>query len=186
MPERAEPITELLLRWRSGDATALDQLLPLVYEALRRSAEGQLRGEVDGHTLTPTEIVHEAYLRISGTTIVWQDRKHFFAVASTAMRRILVEHARRRLAGRRGGALVAVPFDMVQLPAPATDQRLVALDAALTELGNIEPRLARVIECRFFLGMTEIDTAQALGVTDRTVRRDWMKARGWLKVALDE
>jgi RNA polymerase sigma factor (TIGR02999 family) len=185
-PDRSEPITDLLVRWRSGDDSALETLLPLVYDSLRRSAVGQLRGEAAGHTLTPTDVVHEAYLRLRGIDVDWQDRHHFFAVASTAMRRILVEHARRRLTAKRGGVAVAVPFDAMQLPAPTTDERLLALDEALTTLDHIEPRLARVIECRFFLGMTEVDTALALGVTDRTVRRDWLKARGWLKVALDE
>jgi RNA polymerase sigma factor (TIGR02999 family) len=186
MPERVEPITDLLHRWRSGDSGALELLLPLVYDDLRRGAVGQLRGETAGHTLTPTDVVHEAYLRLCGTDIDWQDRNHFFAVASTAMRRILVEHARRRLTAKRGGAAHAVPFDAIQLAAPTSDERLLSLDDALTQLAAIEPRLARVIECRFFLGMTELDTAAALGVTDRTVRRDWIKARGWLKVALDD
>jgi RNA polymerase sigma factor (TIGR02999 family) len=186
MPERDTPITDLLSRWRAGDAAALDQLLPIVYDDLRRGAMGQLRGEAVGHTLTPTDVVHEAYLRLFSADVDWQDRRHFFAVASTAMRRILVEHARRRLTAKRGGAQVALPFDAVQLAAPTTDERLLALDEALTALSAIEPRLARVIECRFFLGMTEPDTAAALGITDRTVRRDWNKARGWLKVALDE
>ncbi|MCC7055646.1 MAG: sigma-70 family RNA polymerase sigma factor [Gemmatimonadaceae bacterium] len=185
MPERDGPITDLLSRWRAGDATALEQLLPIVYDDLRRGAAGQLRGEAPGHTLTPTDVVHEAYLRLVRAEVEWQDREHFFAMASTAMRRILVEHARRRLSAKRGGAQATIPIDSLQLAAPTTDERLLALDEALTTLATIEPRLARVIECRFFLGMTETEAAAALGVTDRTVRRDWIKARGWLKVTLD-
>lgn len=183
----AAPITDLLQRWHQGDTLALDQLVALVYDDLRNVARRQLKAEGEGHTLTPTAVVHEAYLRLAtDQTVAWRNRTHFFAVAATCMRRILVDHARRRLAGKRGGGKVPESLDDPFVIPALPDERLVALDEALETLAQVEPRFARVVECRFFSGLTSEETAEALGVTDRTVRRDWVKARGWLEAWLGE
>jgi RNA polymerase sigma-70 factor, ECF subfamily len=179
-------ITGILLEWGApGEQRPMDRLLPLVYDELRRVAHRQLGRERAGHTLSTTALVHEAYLRlVDRTRVEVADRGQFFAVASQAMRRILVDHARRRRAGKRAGAVRPLTLDE-QLAGTEDDAgALVALDDALDRLAEIDPRLARVVECRYFAGLTEDETAEALGVTARTVRRDWVKARGWLYEAL--
>lgn len=178
-------ITGLLLAWRAGDRSALDRLFPLVYDELRRIAHRQLGRERSDHTLGTTALVHEGYLRlVDQTRARWEDRAHFFAVAARAMRRILVDYARRHRAAKRGGARVSL--DDATLLADERADTLVALDEALTRLTDVDERLGRVVECRFFGGLTEEETAEALGVTARTVRRDWVKAKGWLYHALRE
>lgn len=178
-------ITGLLLAWRDGDRSAFDRLFPLVYDAMRRIAHRQLGREQSGHTLDTTGLVHEGYLKlVDQTRAQWEDRAHFFAVAARAMRRILIDHARRHRAAKRDGEQVSL--DGVTLLADERAAMLVALDDALTELGDIDERLGRVVECRFFGGLTEEETAHALGVTARTVRRDWVKAKGWLHQALEQ
>jgi RNA polymerase sigma factor (TIGR02999 family) len=176
------PLTDALLAAHAGARDRLDALLPLVYEELHRIARHHLRREAEGHTLSTTELVHEAYLRlVDQDRVQWIDRAHFLAVAARAMRRILVDHARRRLAGKRGGALRPVSLD--EVASLGTDDRaeiLLTLDEALSRLAALDPRLEQVVECRFFGGLTEAEAAAALGVTDRTVRRDWVKAKGWL------
>lgn len=186
-------ITEVLAAWRAGEPGALDRLVPLVYADLARIAHRQLGLEAAGHTFSTTDLVHEAYLRlVDQTRARWRDRVHFFAVAARVMRRILVDHARSYRAARRGGAVRrAVSIDMLETDAGAlaVGERadvLVALDEALDRLGALDRRQARVVECRFFGGMTETETAEALGVTPRTVARDWVKARGWLYQALSD
>jgi RNA polymerase sigma factor (TIGR02999 family) len=185
-------ITELLLAWRAGDRDALDRLFPLVYEELRQIAHRRLGREREGHTLGTTALVNEAYLKlVDQTRAQWADRAQFFAVAARAMRRILVDYARRHHALKRGGAPVQVNLDDEALgdAALVADQRadtLLALDDALTRLAELDERLARVVECRFFGGFTEEETAEVLGVTPRTVRRDWVKAKGWLYQTLRE
>jgi RNA polymerase sigma factor (TIGR02999 family) len=185
-------ITGLLLAWRSGDQDALDQLFPRVYEELRHIAHRRLGHEREDHTLGTTALVNEAYLKlVDQTRVQWSDRAHFFAVAARVMRRILIDYARRHHARKRGGDVAPVTLDDEAL-ANATlvaDQRaemLLALDEALTRLAELDERLSRVVECRFFGGLTEEETAQALSVTARTVRRDWVKAKGWLHQALRE
>jgi RNA polymerase sigma factor (TIGR02999 family) len=183
-----QAITRMIGELRAGAPGALDRLLPLVYSDLSRMAHRQLGLEPEGHTLSTTALVHEAYLRlVDQTRVEWADRAHFFAVAAQAMRRVLIDHARRHAAARRGGpARRHVPLDVLDSPEGAlqtTEQRadvLLALDEALTRLAQLDARQARVVECRFFAGMTEPETAAALGVTARTVTRDWVKARGWL------
>ena len=174
-------VTELLAKAGSGDTSALANVFPLIYEELHRLAQQQLRREPDGHTLSPTALVHEAYMRlIDYSRMEWTGRAHFMAVASTAMRRILVDHARSHRSIKRGGALRRVPIESVDL---ATDDRaelLIAVDDALSKLKEIDPRQARVVECRFFGGMTEEETAEALGIGLRTAKRDWAKAKMWL------
>ncbi len=183
-----QAITEALLDLRDGAPGALDRLVPLVYGDLARVAHRQLGLEAAGHTLSTTALVHEAYLRlVDQTRAQWVDRAQFFAVAAGAMRRVLVDHARRHTAARRGGAgrrtvsLEALEAaDSTELAASDRADVLLAMDEALERLAALDPRQARVVECRFFGGLTEAETAEALGVTARTVTRDWVKARGWL------
>jgi RNA polymerase sigma factor (TIGR02999 family) len=180
-----EQITDLLLQLR-GDAGvgATDRLYSVVYGELRRIAHRQLRHERPGHTLGTTGLVHETYLRLVDITKVQcQDRGHFFRIASAAMRRILVDHARRRGAARRGGG-VALGFLEDNVAVAERGEMLLALDEALDRLSAVSERLSNVVECRFFGGLTEEEIAEALGVTKRTVQRDWAKARGWLYLEL--
>ena len=185
-PEDPEAITEALGALRNGAPDAMDRLAPLVYERLRRIAHRQLRAEPVGHTLSTTALVHEAYLRlVDQTRAEWQDRGHFFAVASGAMRRILVDYARRYRAARRGGGDDGAPvrpisLDDTDIPVDERADALVALDEALERLGRLDERQARVVECRFFGGLSEAETAAALGISQRTVAREWVTARGWL------
>ncbi len=183
--DRAHEISGLLLAWRAGDRDALDRLLPLVYDELRGIAHRQLRGEHPERSLGTTGLVHEAYLKlVDQTRVDWADRGHFFGVAARAMRHILVDQARRRSALKRGGAPKRVSLTDVPVALEERSDTLIALDEALTELARVDERLSRVVECRFFGGLTEEETAEALGVTARTVRRDWTKAKGWLQRAL--
>jgi RNA polymerase sigma factor (TIGR02999 family) len=177
----AEPITGLLLRASGGDPGAMDQLLPYVYDELRRIARRALRWESPDHTLGTTALVHEAYLKlVDQTRVGWRDRAHFYAVAALAMRRILVDYARRHRRTKRGGGQRPVSLDEGAVSLDERAENLVALDEALTRLSELNPRLSRIVECRFFGGLTEEEIAEALGVTARTVKRDWAKARGWL------
>ena len=183
MPDQqpATTVTELLARARSGDSSALANVFPLIYDELRRLAQQQLRREPDGHTLSPTALVHEAYMRlIDYTRTEWAGRAHFMAVAATAMRRILVDHARGHRSVKRGGALRRVSLDSVELGTEDRADLLIAVDEALERLKQLDPRQAQVVECRFFGGMTEEETAEALGIGLRTAKRDWAKAKSWL------
>jgi len=185
-PEDPEAITEALCAVRNGAPDAMDRLAPLVYEQLKRIARRQLRAEPTGHTLSTTALVHEAYLKlVDQTRAEWQDRGHFYAVASGAMRRILVDYARRYRATRRGGGddgapVQRVPLDDTEIAVDERADALVALDEALERLGELDERQARVVECRFFGGLTEEETASALGISQRTVAREWVTAKGWL------
>jgi RNA polymerase sigma factor (TIGR02999 family) len=163
-----------------------EDAFPVVYQQLRRLAHRALRAEADGHTLDTTALVHEAYLRLAGQREVrWHDRGHFLALASMAMRRILVDHARRHRTTKRGAGLRPVTLDRLDgVPVEARAEVFLALDEALARLAALDPRQARVIECRFFGGLTEDETADALGVSPRTVKRDWAKARSWLYAEL--
>ena len=179
-PHPPGEVTRLLLAWRQGDRDALDRLIPLVYGELHRMAERHLRGERPGHTLQPTAIVNEAYIRLLGRQGAdWQDRAHFFAVAAQSMRRILVEHARRRDAKKRGGDETRYLLDTVVMTEPrAVD--LLALDDALAKLTALDPEQGRVVELRFFGGLTEEETAEVLAVSSRTVYRKWLSAKMFL------
>jgi RNA polymerase sigma factor (TIGR02999 family) len=180
-----ESATDWLLRAGAGEPGALEQVFPLVYDELRRLAHRQLERERTGHTLATTDLVHESYLRlIDQTRVQWTGRAHFLAIAATAMRRILVDHARARRSQKRGGPLPRVPLESVQLAVEERADLLVALDEALHRLHELDGRQARVVECRFFGGMTEEETAEALGIGLRTAKRNWAKARGWLYVEL--
>jgi RNA polymerase sigma factor (TIGR02999 family) len=173
--------TDLLLQACAGDAAALAHVFPLVYDELRQLAHRQLQRESSGHTLSTTALVHEAYIRlIDQTRVQWNGRAHFMAIAATAMRRILVDRARSHRALKRGGPLRRVPLESLDLAAEDRADVLLALNDALDRLQQLNERQARVVECRFFGGMTEEETAEALGIGLRTAKRDWAKARSWL------
>ena len=164
-----------------GKLDAAESLFPLLYEELRRIAHRQLGVERAGHTLCTTDLVHEAYVKLADQTRAqFASRAHFLAVAAQAMRRILVGYARKVGAQKRGGNWRRLDLDQVDIPVEERAEALVVLDGALERLAMLSPRLSQVVECRFFGGMTEQETATALGVTERTVRRDWVKAKGWL------
>lgn len=177
---RTDPgeVTRLLHAARTGDPEALDRLVPLIYDDLRAIARRHLQRGPGERTMRPTALVHEAYVKLSGGAALQAgDRAHFLAIAARAMRQVLVDDARRRSAARRGGGWAQVTLGDVDAPADASPAALLALDAALEEL---EPRQRQVVECRFFGGMDEREIAATLGITERTVRRDWVKARAWL------
>jgi len=180
-PPAAADLTRLLVAWRDGQPGALDRLVPLVYEELRRQARRRLRGERAGHTLQPTALVHEAFLRLVGQNRAqWQNREQFFAVAGQAMRRVLVDHARARAAAKRGAGQTLVVLDEIPGPAVSPGVDVLALDQALDRLAAIDPRKAQVVELRYFGGLSAPETAAALDVSLATINRDWAVARAWL------
>jgi RNA polymerase sigma-70 factor, ECF subfamily len=182
-------ITGALLALATGSTDARARLAALIYDPLRAIAHRQLESERAGHTLQTTGLVHEAYLRlVDQQRVDWGDRTQFFSIAARIMRRVLVDYARKHRAARRGGAYRFVSLDDPDAGAIAAAERaeeLIALDEALDRLAQKEERLSKVVECRFFAGLTEAETAAALGVTPRTVARDWVKARGWLYQELE-
>jgi RNA polymerase sigma factor (TIGR02999 family) len=178
-------VTVLLQAAAAGDRQAAGELLPLVYAELRRLASRRLASESAGHTLQPTALVHEAYLRLVGDSggqeaARWEGRGHFFAAATEAMRRILVESARSKQRLKRGGDLERVPLDEVSVALPEADERLLDLDAALDKLAEKDPRKADLVKLRYFTGLTIAQAAEALGIADSTANRDWDFARAWL------
>jgi RNA polymerase sigma factor (TIGR02999 family) len=180
-----QSITDLLVQARHGSPDPMDRLFPLVYAQLRRIAHRQLLAERPGHTLDTSGLVHEAYLKlVDQTRVQWRDRGHFFALVSRAMRQILVDYARRYRALRRGGGVRPVQLHDDDATTDERGETLIALDEALGRLAAMNPRLSQVVECRYFGGLSEEETAEALGVTTRTVQRDWAKARGWLYLEL--
>ena len=183
----SQNITHLLKEWSDGDERALDRLTPLVYEELRQQAARYLRRERTGHTLQTTALINEAYLRlIDARNVHWQSRAHFFAIAANVMRRVLVDHARRRDAEKRGGAQLRLTLDEKLVVAPTTDVDVLAIDEALNKLSTIDPQQALVVELRFFSGLSVEETAAALGVSPATVKRDWSVARAWLRREIGE
>ena len=177
----AKDVTGLLEAWSHGDASALERLIPIVYGDLRRVAGRRLRMEREGHTLSATALVHETYLRLMGQQPSrLENRSHFFAVASELMRRILVDHARRRGARKRGGGAVLLTLDAEVAAGASPDLDLVAVDDALTELFALDSRQARIVEMRFFGGLSAEEAAAVLGISRATVERDWRLARAWL------
>jgi RNA polymerase sigma-70 factor (ECF subfamily) len=178
----SQQITRLLLAWGGGDKAALDELMPLVYEELRRLARHYMRGQKAGHTLQTTALVNEAYLRlVDSSRVRWQDRAHFFAIAAQLMRRILVDSARARNSLKRGGDVDKIELD--EHIAAVEDENavdLIALDEALKALAKLNARQSQIVELRYFGGLSEEETAEALGISTRTVRRDWSIARAWL------
>lgn len=174
-------VTQALVALSGGDRRALDRLLPLVYEQLRQIAERQLRQERADHTLSPTALVHEAYLKlVQLDRISWEGRAHFFGACAQAMRRILISYARMKKAEKRGAGSEHVPLTSVMVAADSRPQDLIALDDALAKLEALDERQARIVECRFFAGMGVEETAKALGISPATVKRDWTMARAFL------
>ena len=174
-------VTELLLSWRQGDAAALDRLIPVVYDELRRVARRRLRGESPGHALQSTALVHEVYLRLVDVDrMTLKSRTHFFALAAKLMRQILVDHARRQHADKRGGRVTIVSLDDVSPVAQPSSVDVLALDQALGALSSIDDRQCRVVELRFFAGLNIDEAAEALGVSPATVEREWALAKAWL------
>ena len=187
-PDAAGPageVTLLLKCVRDGDVLARERLAAMIHAELRRIARAHLRHERPWHTLQATELAHEAYLRLTrGESHEWRDRVHFFAVASGTMRRVLIDHARKRTAARRGGGKANVPLDEARSLGAEQPEELVALDEALARLGALDARQERIVELRFFTGLDLKETAAALGVSTRTVKRDWSVARAWLRAEL--
>jgi RNA polymerase sigma factor (TIGR02999 family) len=176
-----EDVTEVLAQIRGGDKRAADKLLPLVYDEFRALARHYLSQERANHTLQPTALVHEAYMKlVDQTRVDWQGRSHFFAVAAQAMRRILVDHARSRQREKRGGGRARVMLDEAVALSPQKDEDVLALDEALEKLAKLDARQAKVVELRFFGGLDVEEVAEALGVSKRTVEGDWTFARAWL------
>ena len=174
-------VTRLLVLAGAGDRAALDQMLPLVYAELRRVAQRQLRRERAEHTLGVSGLVNEAYLKlVDQAQVDWQGREHFYAIAARAMRQILVDYARKRNAEKRGAGQEHTTVDHKQLGFEAPIEKMLALDQALQRMDKVDSRMRRLVEYRFFCGLTEKETADLLGVTVRTVQRDWIKARAWL------
>lgn len=182
MEESSKQITLLLERWGNGEAEVLDDLMPLVYHELRRQAAGYLRRERRNHTLQPTALINEAYLKLINVRDVnWQNRSHFFAIAAQVMRRILVDYARERKREKRGGAAENVPLDEAfTIVSQEKSVDLVVLDEALTKLATFDERQAKVVELRYFSGLSIDETAEVLKVSNVTVRRDWNMAKAWL------
>jgi RNA polymerase sigma factor (TIGR02999 family) len=181
MAEPAGDVTDLLVAWSTGRREALDQLMPLVYEQLRQLAHGQLRRERPGGTIGTTALVHEAYLRlVDQSRARLESRSHFFSLAARVMRRVLVDEARRRHAEKRGAGSLPLPIDDVSGPSLANAEGLLAIDEVLTRLETFDPRLSRVVELRYFGGLTFDETAEAMGISTATAWRDWQIARAWL------
>ena len=174
-------VTELLSAWSHGDSGALDRLTPLVYSELQQLARAQLRRERNNHTLDTSGLVHEAFLRlVDQNRVEWRERAQFFAVAARLMRRVLIDHARRRHAARRDARLRVTVTD-VEAPQRPHNEDLLALDEALTRLAQLDPRQTQLVELRYFAGMTVSEAAEALGISPATVKREWTVARAWLR-----
>jgi RNA polymerase sigma factor (TIGR02999 family) len=186
MASTSGPVTQLLLAWSDGDRAALERLIPLVYPELRRIAGRYLRHERIGHTLQPTALVNEAYLKLIGQEHAhWQNRAQFFGVAAQLMRRILVDHARERAAAKRGGGEAPVTLIDAMGASPARGVDVIALDEALTRLSNIYPEQGWLVELRYFGGLTIEETGEVMGLSPATVKRQWAVARAWLLAQLD-
>ena len=180
MADTPGAITQLLTEMRNGNKDAESQFLALVYGELHRLAAGLMRRERPEHTLQPTALVNEAYVRLVNRTTDWENRSHFFAVAAQVMRRVLVDYARSHRAGKRGGALPKVDLDDLPLGSENFPEKLLALDEALSRLSEWDPRQSRIVELRFFGGLTEEEIATLMQTSTRTVRREWSLARAWL------
>ena len=176
----SQEVTRLLRAWSRGDETALEALIPLIYRELRQRAHRYMARERPGHTLQTTALINEAYLRLAGSPVAWESRSHFFAIAARMMRRILVDHARTRRSLKRGGEGRPVSLDEEHLAGGQPDRDLVSLDDALDALAALDPRKVRVVELRFFGGLSVEETAEVLKVSPQTVMRDWRLAKAWL------
>jgi RNA polymerase sigma factor (TIGR02999 family) len=181
MADDPEALTRLLSEAGAGNPEAAREVIPLVYAQLRRSAQKQLAGERSDHSLQATELVHEAYLRLQRSApVAWESRAHFYVAAAEAMRRILIEHARKRSRRKHGGGLQRIPLNAAELVDSADPEEIVSVDQAIRRIEKRDPRLARIVRLRFFVGLGTEEIAELLRVSDRTVRRDWNFARAWL------
>jgi RNA polymerase sigma factor (TIGR02999 family) len=179
-------VTQLLLNWNQGDQAALDKLMPIVYDELRRLARHYLGRERGDHTLQASALVHEAYLRLVDQSVSWQNRAHFFGIAARLMRQILVDHARRRQFAKRGGGQLRVSLTKAGNVSYEQSPDFVALDEALTELAGLDAQQSQIVELRYFGGLTIEETAEVLGVSTDTVKRKWNVARAWLRQELQK
>ena len=182
-------MTNLLARWGEGDSAARDQLVPIVYDELRRIARRCLAGQRSGHTLQPTALVHEAYLRLVNANrnpVQWQNRVHFFAAAAQMMRQILVDHARKHVAAKRGGGAITIALDEDLAQPQQASLDLIALDDAMNRLASLDARQSQIVELRFFGGLSIEETAQAVDISPATTKREWATARLWLFRAMSE
>ena len=185
MERATADVTRLLQQWSNGQEQALDRLVPHIHGELRTLAASYLRRERPDHTLQPTALVNEAFLKlIDQRAVKWQNRAHFFGIAAQAMRRILVDHARAHAADKRGGDVRKVPLDAATLIGPAVDVDLLALDEALTRLAALDPQQSRIVELRFFGGLTIEETAEVMNISPATIGREWRMARAWLSAEL--
>jgi len=179
-------VSELLVAWSDGDQAALDRLTPLVYNELHRLARRYMRREHQGHTLQTSALVNEAYLRlVHQRDVRWQNRSHFFGIAAQLMRRILVDHARSHGRAKRGGDAHKLSLDATVIVSKERDVDLVTIDEALSKLAKLDPQKSRIVELKFFGGLSTEEIAECLHVSSRTIEREWRKAKVWLKVALD-
>jgi RNA polymerase sigma factor (TIGR02999 family) len=186
MTSPPEEITQLLIAWNQGDQSARDELMPLIYQELRRLARGYLRRERPNHTLQPTALVHEAFLRlVDQDRVNWQNRAHFFGIAARLMRQILINHAEARMAAKRGGSAERVSLSQVDKVAEGQEVDLIALDEALRNLENIDPLQSRIVELRYFSGLTIEEIAEVMNISTATVKREWSTARAWLRRELN-
>ncbi len=179
-------VTRLLRTWREGNEQAREELLPMVYQELRRLAQRELRKERAGHTLESRDLVHEAYMRLVGAEVSWQDRSHFFALCGRTMRRILVDHARARQRDKRGSGITLLPLEDADGAALAANPDILLLDEALSRLGGIDTRMEQVVELHFFGGLTYDELAEALAISTATVHRDLAFAKAWLRRQLTD
>jgi len=180
----SENVTQLLIAWGRGDEAARDELIPLVYETLRRIARHQLRGERAGHTLETTALINEAYLKLVEQTVSWQNRAHFFGIAARLMRQFLVDYARTRQRLKRGGDMKQISLTAAAQIAQEQAVDLLVLDEALESLAEVDPQSSQIVELRFFGGLTIEETAQVMGISTPTVERGWRAARAWLQTEL--
>lgn len=184
--ERTTAVTDWLLELGRGDKRGLDEMLPVVYDELHRLAVQYLSREDPGHTLQPTALVHEAYLRlVDQRRVDWRNRAQFLGVAAGMMRRILINHARQRVARKRGGGAQQVSLSLVESPSGRPEVELIALEQALEQLATLDPRKAQVVELKFFAGLSAREIAEVMGISDATVEREWAFARAWLYTAID-
>ncbi len=180
-----DDVTQLLTLWRKGDEQALARLIPVVYQELRSRAAAYMEREASGHTLQATALVHEAYLRLAGQKDHhWENRIHFFATAASIMRNLLVDYARARRRNKRGGGCDHLPLDEVPTLAASDLEHVLAVDEALTRLSQLDARAARIVELRHFVGLTVPEAAEVIGVSEKTVKRDWEFAKAWLQAEL--
>lgn len=182
-----QQVTQLLIDWRNGDRQALDRLMPLVYNELRRIAQRSRRTQIAGNTFQTADLIHEAYLKLAGQNgIDWQNRAHFYAVAARVMRYLLIDHARAKLTQKRGGGAEMISLNELEIGEPGRSLEILSLNQALERLAGMDERKSRIVEMRYFAGMNNNEVAEVLGVSEITVKREWTRAKAWLYRELNE